>query len=70
MDRSPATSTIQIPASLDEAVSNLNGLAALLTAKQWERAAIVFAFTTDEANGRGNRGTSTALSARAFAELG
>jgi len=43
---------IHIPASLDEAKSALNGLGALLTAKQWERAAIVYAFT-EPGNGQG-----------------
>ena len=64
------TTSITIPATIEAAKQQLGGIGKLLTAKEWERAAIVYAFTTDEVTGRGNRGTSTALSARAFAELG
>jgi len=35
---------ITIPATVEEAVTTLNGLEALLTAKEWQRAAIVAAF--------------------------
>jgi hypothetical protein len=35
---------ITIPSTLDEAVTALNGLEALLTAKEWQKAAIVAAF--------------------------
>lgn len=38
------TTKITIPGTIEEAVSCLNGLGALLTAKEWERAAIVRAF--------------------------
>lgn len=63
--------SIRIPASIDEAVSSLNGVAALLTAKQWERAAIVYAFTTDEINGGPRTGRNSGqLSLREFATLG
>lgn len=62
--------SIRIPASIDEAVSSLNGLAALLTAKQWERAAIVYAFT-EPGNGGPRTGLDQGqLSLREFAELG
>lgn len=68
-----STLTVRIPASLDEAVRNLNGLAALLTAKQWERAAVVYAFT-EPGNGQGARQplslSPQRLSMAAFAELG
>jgi hypothetical protein len=37
---------VQVPATLDEMVRSLGGLERLLTATQWERAAIVYAFTT------------------------
>lgn len=67
---------VQIPASLDEAKSALNGLGALLTAKQWERAAIVYAFT-EPGNGQGTRtdaqphvSTDARLSIAAFSRLG
>ena len=62
--------TVVIPATIAQAKKSLNGIDSLLTATEWERAAIVYAHTTDEVTGRGKRGTSTALSARAFAELG
>jgi hypothetical protein len=67
-----STHTVQIPASLDEAISNLNGLEALLTAKQWERAAIVYAFTRDvSSSGQRNDLTDTdKLSDAEFAALG
>lgn len=37
---------ITIPADIDSAVADLNGLGALITAKEWHRAAIVAAFVT------------------------
>jgi hypothetical protein len=43
---------IEVPKTLDAAKVSLDGLDALLTAKQWERAAIVYAFTS---NGQGER---------------
>jgi hypothetical protein len=46
------TMKIAIPATLDGAVTSLEGLTALLTAKQWERAAIVYAFTENGGRGR------------------
>lgn len=64
---------ITIPASLDEAKASLNGIGALLTAKEWERAAIVYAFTRDgtdsDKNPRRSRST-TSLLPREFAALG
>jgi hypothetical protein len=60
---------IQVPASLDEAISNLNGLAALLTAKQWERAAIVYAFTEPGSGGPRTGHDQDQLSFREFADL-
>lgn len=44
---------ITIPATIEEAVTTLNGLEALLTAKEWQKAAIVAAFVrTTHAAGR------------------
>ena len=43
--------TIYIPETIDEAMASLGGIERLLTAKGWERAAIVYAFTG--APGRG-----------------
>ena len=46
------TRRITIPATIEAATESLNGLDALLTAKEWERAAIVYAFTHDAPRGR------------------
>jgi hypothetical protein len=63
--------TITVPASLEDAVSALSGIEGLLTAKEWERAAIVAAFTDDGTPGpKVDRGDSTAISCRAFAAMG
>jgi hypothetical protein len=66
--------TVSIPASITEATSRLEGIDALLTAKGWERAAIVYAFTED-AQGSNQYGSSigensSKLSLTAFADLG
>lgn len=63
-------SKFKIPASIDRATASLTTLDGLVVASEWQRAAIVSAFTTTDANGRGNRTSSGALSIRAFAELG
>lgn len=65
--------TVDIPATLEEAKSRLGGLERLLTAKGWERAAIVYAFTRDD--GRTGRPpkvarTSDFLNFGEFAALG
>ena len=52
---------VTIPASIDEATTSLNGLGQLLKAKEWERAAIVYAFTRMDVH---------TLSTREFAALG
>jgi hypothetical protein len=49
MDKS--STTVAIPATIEDAVGALTGIDALLTAKGWERAAIVYAFTYE---GRGH----------------
>lgn len=63
---------IQIPQTIEEARANLNGLGALLTAKQWERAAIVYAFTADDvkANQYARSTSTTGMTPREFAKLG
>lgn len=62
---------ITIPASIEEATSNLNGLGSLLQAKEWQRAAIVYAFTERGAPGpKGDRPDTGAISIREFARLG
>lgn len=61
---------ITIPRELDEARAQLDKLGALLTAKEWERAAIVYAFTEP---GQGQRRDLAGIPARltysAFAKL-
>src|SRR5690606_29811775 len=41
-----------IPSTLDEVKEHLNGLGKLVTAKEWERAAIVWAWTHDHVQGQ------------------
>ena len=36
---------VTVPATIEEATEAWNGIGALLTAKDWERAAIVYAYT-------------------------
>jgi len=63
--------TIRIPDTIEEARSQLGGLDRLLTAKEWERAAIVYAFTAPSRPGPRSqvRSKLTNLSFREFAEL-
>lgn len=63
---------IHVPDSLAEAIASLNGIDGLLTAKEWERAAIVFAFTAEGGTPgpKVDRGGFTAISCREFAALG
>jgi hypothetical protein len=65
--------TIHIPGSIGDAVDQLGSVERLLTAKRWERAAIVAAFVRlnefgDNQHSEGR--TSTTLSPNAFADLG
>jgi hypothetical protein len=61
--------TIVIPASIEEATEKLNGIEELLTAKGWERAAIVYAFTYDAQGRRNLDEKSSKLSITDFAAL-
>lgn len=64
---------VQIPASVDEAVDKLGSLGKLLTAKEWERAAILAAFVeVRETTGRPaeTRGTPRFENPRQFAKRG
>lgn len=65
-------SKVHIPATIEEAQSTLEGLGALLTAKEWERAAIVYAFTEERREGRPSKLTTSGefLSIAEFAALG
>jgi len=63
--------TIEVPQDLAAAKSALNGIERLLTAKGWERAAIVYAFTTPSQGQRSDLGgKAPKLSFEAFAKLG
>lgn len=62
--------TVNIPATIEDAISELDGIGALLTAKQWERAANVWAFTEPQQGRRNLVGKPTKLTVREFAELG
>jgi hypothetical protein len=59
--------TITIPRSISAAGKQLAGVDQLLTAKQWERAAIVFAFTAD---GRTRNSGKAEMSFKDFAAQG
>lgn len=62
--------TVAIPATIEDAVGALNGIDALLTAKGWERAAIVYAFTEDRQGQRTSRSsTGGRLGINEFAAL-
>jgi hypothetical protein len=61
---------ITIPATIEEATTGLDGIGKLLTAKEWERAAIVYAFTNPAQGQRNVGATAPKLSIRAFAALG
>lgn len=62
---------VQVPASIEEAIADLGGLGALLTAKQWSRAAIVYAFTeADQGRRTDLAGNPARLTLLAFANLG
>lgn len=64
-------STIRIPKTVEAAVGTLNGLGALLTAKEWERAAILAAFVVpDKGNGNRRESDGSGESASAFARRG
>lgn len=65
---------ITIPATLVEAQASLTGIGALLTAKEWLRAALVFAFTEPDPGAKRTQTSdgnpSEVLSIKAFAALG
>lgn len=58
---------MRIPESIDDALVELKGLGELVTASEWKRAAIVWAFT--EEVGRGKMPTNGHLSISQFARL-
>ena len=63
-------STIHLPETIDQAIIQLTGVESLLTATEWERAAIVFTFT-ELAEGKGkNLNASSSISVVDFAAKG
>lgn len=64
--------SFSIPSSIEDAVTELKGVGELLTAKEWQRAAIVFAFTRDGVRGPGATETlrTEGLSIPEFSALG
>lgn len=61
---------ITIPESMSGVADVLDGLGRLVTARQWERAALVYAATTPGSGGPRTPSNGGQLSFRAFAELG
>lgn len=64
------STSITLPATIEAAKTALGAVGRLLTAKQWERAAIVYAFTKNEGKGRPANAGNPAFTATAFAALG
>ncbi len=65
--------TIQIPETIEEVKGRLGGIERLLTAKEWERAAIVYAWTYEPGSGRtipGKMSDPTLYTVREFTNLG
>jgi len=65
-------STIHLPETIDQAIIQLTGVESLLTATQWERAAIVYTFTevTDKPGPKSSVSSDRSLSFAEFAALG
>lgn len=61
---------IDLPKTIGKAKQVLAGLDGLVTAKEWERAAIVWAFTEKGRPGPGDRAGTGAISIREFSRLG
>jgi len=61
---------ITIPTDIDAAVADLNALGALITSKEWHRAAIVTAFVTLDTKPGPKRSTSASRTPADFAALG
>lgn len=63
-------STINIPRTVDEALASLDGIGRLVTAKEWERAALVYALTHEGRTGGRRSGTNVTLSFQGLADRG
>lgn len=62
--------TINIPASIEDATNRLGAVERLLVARNWERAAIVAAFVQPSTQGVGLGNTTSRVSPATFAALG
>lgn len=65
-----SSTTVRIPRTLSSAERTLNEIGGLVTAKEWERAAVVAAFTIEGKPGPGDRIAGDAISIREFARKG
>lgn len=63
-------SEIHIPATLDEAASSLAGIARVLGVKEWERAAIIYAHTTNKSKGGAGTHAANAPTGAEMHQLG
>lgn len=62
---------VSIPVSVEDAILSLTGIESLMTAKDWERAAIVYAFTANQQGSQsGSRKVVNRLGVKEFADLG
>jgi len=61
---------VQIPVTIETAIEELEGLAALLTARGWERAAIIYAFTYDGRQSLELKNREGRMTVSEFIELG
>lgn len=68
------TSLVRIPSTIEEALTSLDGIGQLLTAKGWERAAIVYALTSNQGAGRPSKemveSSTNTLPIKVFAKKG
>ena len=66
-----AHTVITLPATVDEAIQSLDGIGRLITAKGWERAALIYCLTTNEGKGRpAINGRNVPFTQAEFAALG
>lgn len=65
-----STETITVPASIEDAKSELTGVDSLVNASEWRRAAIVYAFTGDFRGRPKSDRNGTLLTISDFAKLG
>ncbi len=61
---------MRIPLDIEDALVDLKGLSELVTASEWQRAALVWAFTVEKKGGRRTVSELGQLGVREFADLG